>query len=63
MESNNYLISRGDNDILRELACKVSELAARPIEDEKQKLWYNHNDLNPTRPLVFCDPEKGWNEI
>lgn len=49
--------------VLRDLAAKVAELAARPIEEEKKRLWTNHNDLRPTRPLVFCDPENGWNEI
>jgi hypothetical protein len=52
-----------DREILRNLANKVAELAARPIEDEKRELWYQLNALKPTRPLVFCDPENGWNEI
>jgi len=54
-----------DNDrrILRSLAAKMAELAARPIEGEKRELWYAHNDLIPVRPLVFCDPEGGWDEI
>jgi hypothetical protein len=49
--------------ILRELAKQVADLAARPVEEEKRELWYRHNALEPTRPLVFCDPENGWNEI
>lgn len=49
--------------LLRDLAKKVAELAARPIEQEKTKLWMLHNDLGNTRPLIFCDPENGWNEI
>jgi hypothetical protein len=49
--------------LLQNLARTVSELAARPIEAEKQRLWTLHNDLHATRPLVFCDPEHGWNEI
>ncbi len=48
---------------LKDLAKKVRELASRPIEEEKKKLWTTHNDLGETRPLVFCDPENGWNEI
>lgn len=58
-----FSISRGDRRILRELAKQVAELSARPIEQEKRELWYRHNALEPTRPLVFCDPENGWNEI
>ncbi len=52
-----------DRAILRDLARQVAELAARPIEQDKRDLWYAHNALLPTRPLVFCDPENGWNEI
>lgn len=56
-------ISSEDKMILRELASKVAEYASRPIEREKWELWRKHNDLEPTRPVVFCDPENGWNEI
>ncbi|MCS7059632.1 MAG: hypothetical protein RMN25_00565 [Anaerolineae bacterium] len=52
-----------DRLILRELAQQVAELAAQPIEHAKRALWYAHNALSPTRPLIFCDPENGWNEI
>jgi len=56
-------VSASDRAILRDLAGRVAELAARPIEAEKRELWYRHNALEETRPLVFCDPENGWNEI
>jgi hypothetical protein len=56
-------VSPREKAILHELAVKVAELAARPVETEKKRLWTLHNDLHPTRPLVFCDPENGWNEI
>jgi len=56
-------ISAKDRSILKSLAANVAELAARPVEAEKRKLWQKHNDLQPVRPLVFCDPENGWNEI
>ncbi len=53
----------GEGEILCRLAGQVAELAARPVEQEKRRLWYDHNALKPTRPLIFCDPENGWNEI
>jgi hypothetical protein len=59
----NLFISPEDRIILHELAEQVAELAARPVEEEKKKLWYQHNELFPTRPVIFCDPENGWNEI
>jgi len=52
-----------EKEILRKLAKKVADLASMPCEDEKKKLWLKLNDLQPVRPLVFCDPENGWNEI
>jgi len=58
-----FKISDHDRDILRALAGRVAALASRPIESEKKELWYRHNDLQATRPLIFCDPENGWNEI
>lgn len=57
------VVSAQDREILRGLARRVAELAARDIEAEKRELWYRHNALEPTRPLIFCDPENGWNEI
>ncbi len=56
-------IARAERDVLRGLAERVAQLAARPVEQEKRKLWTLHNDLRKTRPLIFCDPENGWKEI
>ncbi len=56
-------ITPDEREILQNLACRVAELAARPVEQEKAGLWTAHNDLKSVRPLVFCDPENGWNEI
>ncbi len=63
VKADTVRIDNSDRETLRRLACKVSELAARPIENEKRDLWYHHNALEPTRPVIFCDPENGWNEI
>lgn len=59
----NLHISPHERAVLRELATQVAELAARPIEQTKRDLWLKHNSLQPTRPLVFCDPENSWFEI
>jgi hypothetical protein len=56
-------ISAADRAVLRRLASQVAELATRPIEAEKRELWYRHNALEATRPVIFCDPENGWDEI
>ena len=54
-----------DNDLhkLRRYAAEVAEIAARPEQVEKARLWTEHNDLKTSRPVIFCDPEGGWNEI
>jgi hypothetical protein len=59
----NLDFSDEEKQVLRKLAGEVGELAARPLEAEKRILWTRHNDLESVRPLVFCDPENGWNEI
>ena len=55
--------SAKDRETLRTLAARVAELASRPGEREKAGLWLAHNQLEPVRPLIFCDPEIGWKEI
>ncbi len=52
-----------DRDVLRALAGRVAEIAATPRMRETRGLWTRLNTLEKTRPLVFCDPENGWNEI
>ena len=62
-QATGLMISPVDRRVLRGLAAQVAELAARPVEQEKRELWYRHNRLEATRPVVFCDPENGWYEI
>jgi hypothetical protein len=56
-------VRRKDRERLRHLAERVAGLASRKREEEKRTLWYAHNALKTTRPVVLCDPENGWNEI
>lgn len=56
-------IGEKDRMVLRKLAQEVREIAEQEIQEEKRKLWYALNSLQPIRPVVFCDPENGWNEI
>ena len=41
-----------DREVLRRLAGKIAEIAARPVMDERRKLWFAHNALGKTRPLM-----------
>lgn len=56
-------MSPADKAVLRALAERVAEIAASPRMQEVRRLWTRLNMLQKTRPLVFCDPENGWNEI
>lgn len=56
-------IEEGDKKILKNLALKVLEISNFHEQFEKRKLWFEHNSLKKTRPLIICDPENGWNEI
>lgn len=62
-DADDLALTTAERNVLRRLAGQVAELAARPIEQAKRELWYRLNALEATRPLVFCDPENGWNEI
>lgn len=52
-----------DRNILKDLAYTVKEIAGRDEQKGETKLWEDHNMLKKIRPVIFCDPENGWNEI
>lgn len=56
-------ISIEEKEVLRSLAEEVARIAESPEMQFRRDLWKRHNKLEPTRPVVFCDPENGWNEI
>jgi len=56
-------ISQEDQDVLKDLAEKVARIAESREMKETRFLWQKHNKLEKTRPVIFCDPENGWNEI
>ena len=51
-----------DREILRELAGRVGEIAALPVQEEKRRLWRKLNGLAPERPMVTID-QVCWNEM
>jgi hypothetical protein len=56
-------MSPDDKQILRRLAERVAGIAASTRMKEVRDLWKRINTLEKSRPVVFCDPENGWNEI
>ena len=56
------MLIKEDVAIVRELAVRVAEIAALPVQDEKRVLWRNLNARNPDRPMVMID-QVCWNEM
>jgi hypothetical protein len=56
------MIPHNDVAIIRELAARLAEIAALPVQEEKRSLWRQLNALQPVRPLVMID-QVCWNEM
>ncbi len=56
-------ISEKDHCILRDLAKRVAEIAALPVQAERIALWKKHNALKPARPMILVFPEGSWREL
>jgi hypothetical protein len=56
-------ISINEKKYLRDLAKRVSEIAALPIINERREKWKKHNDLHSNYPLSLVFPEGSWGEI
>jgi hypothetical protein len=57
------MILSEDRTILRELAKRVADIAALPIQGERRELWKAHNSLGQVRPLILLFPEGSWQEL
>jgi len=47
--------SAGDRRTIRELAARWTELAARPVMDERKRQWRALHDLKPERPMILIE--------
>ncbi len=56
-------ISPSDRTILRELAMRVAEIAARPEIADRRRRWVEHNSLRSTAPMMLVFPEGAWEEL
>ncbi|MBI5722498.1 MAG: hypothetical protein HZA50_00960 [Planctomycetes bacterium] len=45
--------TNNDVKVLRELAKQYAEIASKPVQEERRRLWAAHFSLKPTRPLVL----------
>ncbi len=55
-------LPQADVAIVRELASKLAEIAALPVQAERIREWQALNALRPERPLVMID-EIPWHEL
>ena len=56
------MLTKKDCAALRELAARYAEIAALPIQREKQRLWLRLNTLQMERPMALID-QIPWNEM
>jgi hypothetical protein len=50
-----------DRQLLRDLAERVAALAAKPIQDERRRLWRAFHSLRPERVMVYVETSMpGW---
>ncbi|MCC6444383.1 MAG: hypothetical protein IT210_13140 [Armatimonadetes bacterium] len=51
-----------DELLLRDLAQKYAEVCARPVQEERRRLWKQHNSLRGERPLIYVRAF-AWHEL
>ena len=51
-----------DVAVVRELAAQLAEIAALPVQAERDREWQALNDLRPERPMAMID-EVPWHEF
>ena len=56
------MLNKNDITIIRDLAARMAEIAALPVQEEKRALWRQLNALKPARPMVMID-QVCWNEM
>lgn len=57
------MITSTEREIIRELAKQVKDASQRPEMKQREELWYAHNDLKTTDPVIAVFPEMSWREI
>jgi hypothetical protein len=63
VKTSELSISSEDRTRLRDLAKRVAEIAALPVQAERRRLWFHQNRLERTRPLILVFPEGGEREL
>jgi len=61
--NSQWKIIPSDLKILRDLAKQVLEISHEPVNENRRQIWYEHNDLQWTRPLVLIESGIALNEL
>ena len=56
-------VAVAERDVLRDLARRVAEIAARPEMEERRRLWRTHNAMKRERPAIYMNPQGSWSEL
>jgi len=56
-------LSTADRTIIRDLARRVADVAALPIQRRRIAEWKRHNALKGPRPMILLFPEGAWREL
>ncbi|HUU22968.1 MAG TPA: hypothetical protein VM389_10580 [Phycisphaerae bacterium] len=56
-------MSQNDVTVLRDLASRVAEIAARDVQDRRRDLWRRHNSFQPTPPPILVLGMPYWGEV
>jgi hypothetical protein len=56
------MVNKQDKAVVRELAARVAEIAALPVQETKRALWRKLNARKGDRPMVMID-QVCWNEM
>ena len=56
-------LSTSDRTVIRDLARRVADVAALPIQRRRIHAWKRHNALKGERPMILIFPEGAWREL
>ncbi|MBT3273007.1 MAG: hypothetical protein HN368_07625 [Spirochaetales bacterium] len=56
-------VSAADRDVIRRLANRKMEIASDPVNLERKALWYKHNGLESSRPMVLAEVQGCMDEL
>ena len=57
------MFTPNDQQVLRELAKRVHDIAQLPEQQQKREMWRRHTALRHGIPPVFVSPEGSWTEL